>query len=262
MTEPGPAQWARYVAIGDSSTEGLDDPDGTGGYRGWADRLAQHLADAQGTVAYANLAVRGRRTGQVRDEQLASALAMRPELCTVFTGTNDVVARRFDLRQLERDISAIHDALRGAGTTLLTFTLPDLAPVLPPARLVTPRVMALNAVLRSVSARSGAICVDLAAHAVASDPRLWSEDRLHANALGHARIAAALAHALGVAGADSHWASPFPVPWRPTVAERVVAGMSWSRRHFLPWLLRHARGRSSGDGRSAKRPALEVITRA
>ena len=30
----------RYVAIVDSSTEGLDDPDGAGGWRGWSDRLA------------------------------------------------------------------------------------------------------------------------------------------------------------------------------------------------------------------------------
>ena len=33
--------FSRYVAIGDSTTEGLDDPDGAGGYRGWADRLAE-----------------------------------------------------------------------------------------------------------------------------------------------------------------------------------------------------------------------------
>jgi hypothetical protein len=38
----------RYVAIGDSSTEGLVDPDGAGGYRGWADRLAQLIAQSPG----------------------------------------------------------------------------------------------------------------------------------------------------------------------------------------------------------------------
>jgi len=43
----------RYVAIGDSSTEGLEDPDGNGGYRGWADRLAQHIADNQDEVSHA-----------------------------------------------------------------------------------------------------------------------------------------------------------------------------------------------------------------
>src|SRR6185295_7183943 len=38
----------RYVALGDSSTEGLDDPDPRGGYRGWANRLADWIATAQG----------------------------------------------------------------------------------------------------------------------------------------------------------------------------------------------------------------------
>ena len=37
----------RYVAIGDSSTEGLEDPVGESGYRGWADRLAEIIANAQ-----------------------------------------------------------------------------------------------------------------------------------------------------------------------------------------------------------------------
>ncbi len=52
--------YERYVAIGDSSTEGLDHPDGQGGYRGWANRLAEQVAAAQGgSLLYANLAIRG-----------------------------------------------------------------------------------------------------------------------------------------------------------------------------------------------------------
>ena len=41
--------FARYVALGDSSTEGLDDPlvGRPGRYRGWADRLATLVAAAQ-----------------------------------------------------------------------------------------------------------------------------------------------------------------------------------------------------------------------
>ena len=73
-------RFERYVAIGDSSTEGLEDPDGNGGYRGWADRLAEHIAEAQGSVLYANLGVRGRHTRQVREEQLGPALKMRPDV--------------------------------------------------------------------------------------------------------------------------------------------------------------------------------------
>src|SRR5512140_305905 len=92
-----PRVFSRYVAIGDSSTEGLDDPDGRGGYRGWADRLAAHVAAAQSSpLLYANLAIRGRSTRRIRDEQLEPALALRPDLVTLFSGTNDVIGRRFD----------------------------------------------------------------------------------------------------------------------------------------------------------------------
>jgi len=35
----------------------------------------------------------------------------------------------------------------------------------------------------------------------------------------------------------------------------------WAHVYFRPWLLRRLRGRSSGDGRVAKRPELEPIRR-
>jgi lysophospholipase L1-like esterase len=89
----------RYVALGDSTAEGLDDPDGRGGYRGWADRLAERIAAGQGRLLYANLAVRGRNTRRVLEEQLGLALAMRPDLALVVAGTNDLLRPRFDARQ-------------------------------------------------------------------------------------------------------------------------------------------------------------------
>ena len=97
MEAPPPRQFERYVALGDSSTEGLDDPDGLGGYRGWSRRLAERIASGQGGLLYANLAVRGRTTGEIREQQLVPALALRPDLATVFSGTNDLVSRRFDV---------------------------------------------------------------------------------------------------------------------------------------------------------------------
>src|SRR3954470_6869538 len=88
------ATFHRYVAIGDSTTEGLEDPDPRGGYRGWADRLAQHIADAQDEpLEYANLAIRGWRMHEILTSQLDDALAMRPDLLSVFGGMNDVIAR-------------------------------------------------------------------------------------------------------------------------------------------------------------------------
>ncbi|MCW2706656.1 MAG: family lipase, partial [Frankiales bacterium] len=48
----------RYVAIGDSTVEGLMDPGHDGVYVGWADRLAGHLKAVHPDLLYANLAVR------------------------------------------------------------------------------------------------------------------------------------------------------------------------------------------------------------
>ncbi|HEX9894785.1 MAG TPA: SGNH/GDSL hydrolase family protein [Gemmatimonadales bacterium] len=249
----------RYVAIGDSSTEGLDDPDGRGGFRGWANRLAEHIGAIQGSLLYANLAVRGRRTRQILEQQLEPALTMRPNLATIFSGTNDVVAARFDADSVAVDMERMQRALIGAGATVLTFTLPDLTPVMPLGRVIAPRVRVLNQALRGAAAMSGAILVDVAAHPVASDPRLWSRDRLHANSLGHSRIAAALAHAIGLPGSDESWSQPLPGLRPRGRLEWVTAEIAWVRLHLLPWVWRHLRGHSSGDGRNPKRPELQPV---
>jgi len=249
----------RYVAIGDSSTEGLEDPHEDGGYRGWADRLAEHLAEAQGSIHYANFAIRGRRTRRILDEQLEPALALRPSLCTLFSGTNDVVARHFDGEAVAADLERMQSALVKAGATVLTFTLPDLSSVMPLARVVAPRVEILNRSLREICKRTGALLVDLAAYPVAADSRMWNADRLHANSVGHERIAAALAHALGLPGMDDSWALPLETRSPASLLQRVADEAKWVRQFLVPWAWRHARGISSGDGRSAKHPELRLI---
>jgi lysophospholipase L1-like esterase len=252
-------RFERYVAIGDSTTEGLDDPDGRGGYRGWANRLAEQVAAALGPLLYANLAIRGQVARQIREQQLERAAAMRPDLATVVAGMNDLVRGHFDAAAVGAQVEHMQRTLAEGGATVLTFTLPDLTRVMPLARPLAKRTLALNEALRRASARSGATLVDLAAHEFASDPRLWSSDRFHANALGHARIAAALAHAVGLPSADDSWAAPLPPSPRPPASRRLAGEVLWWRRYFLPWVWRHARGRSSGDGRGAKRPDLILL---
>lgn len=247
----------RYVAIGDSSTEGLDDRRPDGSYRGWSERLAQRLYEHSGALEYANLAVRGRRTHEVRTQQLPLALAMRPELITIFSGTNDLLGWRFDAASLEAHFDAMFAAAHEAGALALTFTLPDLTSVMPVARGLRGRIAALDDAIRRAAARHGALCVDLAALPVAGDPRLWSEDRIHANAAGHARIAAALAEALQLPGADDAWRAPLAPIAADTWLAACGSEVRWWRRHLLPWIAAAIRGANPGDGRRAKRPVLK-----
>jgi lysophospholipase L1-like esterase len=236
-------RFRRYVALGDSSTAGIDDPDGAGGYLGWSQRFARQVAGHSPGLQYANFAARGLTTAEVRAGQLAPALALRPDLATVFCGTNDVTGRRFDPAAVGADLAALFGPLTAQGATVLTFTLPDLSPVMPLARLIAPRIAALNREIDAAARAAGARLVDFAAYPVATDARLWSEDRIHANAAGHARIAAALAHALGLPGADTGWQAPLPPLPPPRFLTRTAAELRWWRRHLLPWLA--AGGRAS-----------------
>jgi lysophospholipase L1-like esterase len=210
------------VALGDSTTEGLEDPHPAGGFRGWADRLAERLARLDPEFLYANLAIRGRKMAQNRGLELLVA----------------------DLRQ--------------GGATVLMLTYPDPAQIMPFARGASPRVLAYNDALRSIATRHGARIMDLGRHGVV-DPRLWHQDRLHANSAGHERIALAAADALGLPGATDAWRVPLPRARAESRSARISREAVWAGRYFAPWVVRRVRGRSSGDGILPKRPALAPV---
>lgn len=248
--------FSRYVALGDSTTEGLEDPyeDGSG-YRGWADRLAAALAAESPGLGYANLAIRGRKLPQIRAEQLEPALALEPDLASVLGGVNDILRRNVDLDAIAADMDAIVGALRVQGATVIMLTYPDPTAVISVAAgRIRARVNAFNDQLRAIAARNGAVLVDLDRDG-AGHPSLWCDDRLHANAMGHERIAVAAAVALGIDHPEAASWTPTEVPARPMVA-RIADDAVWLGRHLAPWVGRRIRGRSSGDGREPKRPAL------
>ena len=251
----------RYVAIGDSSTEGLEDPDDAGGYRGWADRLAQHIADAQAEpLEYANLAVRGLRMREIRIRQLEHALAMGPDLITVFGGMNDVLAPRIDFDALRAEHVIVFSAARRDGCTVATFTMPDPAAINPLAVRLRERVAALNKIIRSEADRFGVLVMDFGAYPVAEDPRLWFEDRLHGNTLGHTVVAAALAWRLGLAGFDETWAQPLDGEMiTRSPRERLTGDMDWALHYFVPWLGKGLRRLPRGRGIDPKRPVAIVL---
>ena len=251
--------FSRYVALGDSTTEGLDDPAPDGhGHLGFADRLAARLARENPDLLYANLAIRGRKIGQIRAEQLEPALALDPDLATVVGGLNDILRPRVDLDAVCRDVDGMVCALRARGATVVSVTFPDPAKIMPTARFVRGRVHAYNEALRSIAARRGLVLVDLGERGVV-DPRLWSVDRLHANGEGHQRITDAIAEALGLEPDGDPWA-PLPPDVRVPRHVAVAREAAWVGRHMTPWVVRRVRGRSSGDGVVAKRPSLSRVT--
>ena len=247
-------RFARYVALGDSSTEGIGDPDGNGGYRGWSRRLAQQIADLQGSLEYANLAVRGWTTNEILRAQLRPALALRPDLATVFSGTNDLVSRRLDVPAITRDMETMQRALIEGGATVLTFTLPVRSGVLPIARLLAPRIHAINEAIRGAAATTGAILIDFSDCPIGSDARIWSADRIHLNEFGHTRIAEALADALALPGSDDSWCQVPPAAPRRSLGEWLAGEAEWTREHLVPWITRGMRTHPPESGPDRTRP--------
>lgn len=244
----------RYVAIGDSTVEGLEDPGPDGVYVGWADRLARHLQAVHPDLTYANLAVRGMTAAEVRATQLDRAVTLRPDVAVVVAGVNDVLRPRFDREALREDLLAMHAALHESGATVASFTMPDMAKVAPLAVALRGRLEALNEIVREAGARYGTAVADLAAEPLASDPALWHDDRLHANSEGHRRVALALAESLGVDAGD--WREPLPEASTTPIAAVVLREVGWVAGHLLPWLWGRVRGQEPEMERLCKRPEL------
>lgn len=257
MSDP---PFRRFVALGDSTTEGLEDPyPGGAGYRGWADRLAERMAAHTPELLYANLAIRGRKLGQIHAEQTEPAVAMAPDLVSVVGGVNDLLRPRSDVLAVGDHLEAMVLRLSGAGATVMLMTYPDFSELMGLASGSAARIRLLNLRIRGLADRTGGPLIDLE-RGGPMDPRLFHPDRLHANAAGHERIALAAAEALGLPGADDAWRAPLPPA--PAMARHAVLreDLRWARAHLLPWIGRRLRGTSSGDGVLPKRPALAPVT--
>jgi lysophospholipase L1-like esterase len=258
---PGPVEvrWHRYVAIGDSFTEGVGDerPDGT--LRGWADLVAATLAESSPGLQYANLAIRGRRFHRVLAEQVPAALDMRPDLVSFAAGGNDALRPGFDLGRMMDRFDSMVATFRAAGADIVLFRFADLSQRLPLKRMLYQRIVAMNDGVVEVGERHGAYVVDMFSDPGLAHPAAWCVDRLHLGPLGHLRVAAQVLSALGVP-ADQAWLA-LPDPERSSWVGNRRADVRWAYSYLGPWIQRRLAGRSSGDGRLPKRPALGEILR-
>lgn len=250
--------WQRYVALGDSFTEGIGDPDPEhpGSHRGWADRVAQELANGTKNFAYANLAVRGKLIEHIRDEQVAPALELRPDLITLCAGGNDVIRPGSDPDETARTLDTMVQLLSTTGATIVLFNGPDVRDT-PVMGSIRGKVAIFNENVRTVAARHDAVVADMWSLRELTARKMWDEDRLHFSPLGHHTIARMVLDTLNV----THELSPVaPQPpmartWRKARVDDAI----WARHHLFPWVIRRLRGRSSGDGITAKRPDFEPL---
>ena len=245
--------WSRYVAIGDSFTEGIGDPEegSPGGHRGWADRVAEALSARAEDFAYANLAIRGRLLQQISDEQVDAALELKPDLITVSAGGNDIIRPGTDPDDIAARFESMIERLRSDGATVVMFNGPDVG-MTPVLGRVRGKVAIYNENLRAVAQRHDAIVADMWALRELRDTRMWAPDRLHFSPMGHHRIAIMVLDALNVEH-DLVPDEPEPLPhvsWR----EARVGDIGWAREYFVPWVLRRIRHQSSGDEVVPKRP--------
>ncbi|MEJ1199719.1 MULTISPECIES: SGNH/GDSL hydrolase family protein [unclassified Streptomyces] len=252
----------RFVALGDSLTEGVGDPV-RDGWRGWAALLAAGLAEEP--AEFTNLALSGAQAQDVAERQLPAGLALRPDVASVVVGVNDTLRCSFDLGAVAARLDTVYAAFTGQGALLLTACLPDPGAMLGlPGALARPlarRQRAVNAVVHALSDRYGAVHLHASEGDWTTDRAMWSADRLHPGERGHRQLAlrfhallAERGHATGPAPSPEN---EFPAPTRSaSLWWLATAGTGWVARRctdLLPQLLtlaaddlrHHARGTSA-----------------
>jgi lysophospholipase L1-like esterase len=253
-----PASYRRFVALGDSFTEGVGDhdPSRPNGVRGWADRVAEVLGATTEDFRYANLAIRGRKLDAIVAEQIEPAVALHPDLVTIYAGGNDILRPKVDIDGLVARYGQAVGRLASTGARVVVFTGFDLG-FAPLFRHLRGRVAVYNELVREVADSHGATLVDYWRLREYRDARLWDVDRLHMSAAGHQRMAIAVLDTLGVPH-DLPEPELAPLPEMDRRQQRA-AHLAWARAHAAPWVRRRLSGTSSGDGLAPRRPELAPV---
>jgi lysophospholipase L1-like esterase len=249
--------YQRFIALGDSFTEGMTDEIIAGNFRGWADRVSDVLSKESSEFTYVNLAIRGKLVKQVAEDQVPQALPFingKETLVSFHAGANDVLRPNYKPENVFPIYNEAVRKLAATGATLMLFTvLERTGNTGKTADMWAERFGTFNKNVRAMAAEVGAIIVDANEEKFLSDRRLLAFDRLHLNDLGHDRVAQGVLEVLGMPF-NPNWRTPLapakPTPW---LVKKAIS-IAWFFSFALPWIWRRVRGKSSGDGRSAKYP--------
>ncbi|MFD3734614.1 SGNH/GDSL hydrolase family protein [Streptomyces sp. NPDC058632] len=226
----------RFVALGDSLTEGVGDRT-AGGWRGWAALLAGSLGEQP--ARFTNLARSGAQTRDVLEAQLPVALALGPELVSVVVGVNDTLRQSFDIHAVARRLDQVYAACTAQGAVLLTACLPDPGGVMGlPGALARPlarRQRAVNTVVHALSDRYGAVHLHAGEGDWVTDRAMWSVDRMHPGERGHRQLALRFHALLAERGLT---AGPAPSPEPQSAAPTLGASLWWMATAGTGWVAR------------------------
>lgn len=245
----------RFVALGDSFTEGVGDidPSSPNAVRGWADRVAAQLIAEDPRWGYANLAIRGKKLPQVLDEQIDAAVAMEPTLVTLYAGGNDILRPVVNVDGLMARYRHAVQQLVDTGAQVVLFTGFDSAKA-PVFNLTRGRTAIYNEHVRKIADDLGCTLVDFWHMKKFQDWRYWDVDRMHLGISGHTAMAKEV---LAVLGAKDDIPAPEIEDLPPqNLVERTAGNVTWTREHVLPWMKRRLTGTSSGDDLNPKYPKL------
>jgi len=195
------APWRRFVVLGDSVAQGVYEP--LDGYRSvsWPERVRDALARQQPRLAYLNLARRGLRTREIREQQLEQAVSFRPDLAVVLAGGNDLLVRHFDPSKVEGNLDEIVGGLTEVGADVVTGTLYRITRALELPKefgdQLDARLSPLFELIRRVANRHQTLHIDYDQLAVCAEANLYASDFQHGSARGQAVAASGVIHRLG-----------------------------------------------------------------
>ena len=142
--------------------------------------------------------------------------------------------------------------LTKTGATVIVFTVIDRVEGNgKTAQLWHERFSAFNVNVRQVANKYGAIIIESDNAKWMADLRFLARDRLHLNSDGHWRLSQAVLENLGKES-DPKWKIPLAPATPKSKLRKNLENIIWIIIFVIPWIWRRVRGRSSGDGRSAK----------
>ena len=267
------SNYARFIALGDSMTEGMNDEIIGGNFRGWADRVADVLATKHPEFTYMNLAIRGKLVGQVVQEQVPVALknipvpwasanssdssehkVIKPSdvLVSFHAGANDILRPKYSPEVTIATYNKGVEIFAERGVRLMLFCiLEDFAAGSKTGSALAERFRYFNENVKRIAKDAGAILLDPNPEPFWREKSFMSWDRLHMNSEGHYRAAQGVLAKLELPH-DPKFREPAVRIETKSAFKKFRENTHWFFAFLLPWIWRRIRGRSSGDGRSPK----------